>query len=160
MGSGDQIGMDFDDVDLTPVETPAPPGPPEWVRWFRQMDARLTTFTTETIPGLPQPIWSEPAMDRIEAVFFDFLPDEASVTDPANADIADQFVRWTGECFVRASGWQWCTVPDARARGGLYRDFGPAVRGYDDDPDPLFIVPLLKAATHNDFGEIRYRFGG
>ncbi len=153
MSDGEQIGFDLG-VEVA-GQSVIPPGPPEWVRWYRQMDEQLAVFTTETIPDLPQPFWSDSAMDRVETVFVDFLPNEDSVTDPANYGIADQFIRWVGECFVRRYGWQWCYVPDG---GGLYPNFGPALRGFDEDPDPLYIVSLVKAATHDDFGEIRDRF--
>ncbi|WP_063043111.1 hypothetical protein [Nocardia pseudovaccinii] len=157
MGSGDQIGMDFGEFDLTQVKTQTPPGPPEWVRWFRQMDAQLEKFATETVPGLPEPIWSDAAIDRVAAVFGEFFPYEDSVTDPEKADIADQFVRWIGECYVHRRGMQWYNHP--HASGGRYQGFGPAVREPGNDAETTFVVEILEWAAHDDLTYVRHVLG-
>ncbi len=113
--------MDLGDVDLTPIGRPIPPGPPEWVEWFRQMNSQLRKFATETIPDLPQPIWSADAIERVAEVFDRIFPDLESIEDPANADVVDQFIRWFGECAVHYHGDEWC-----------YTSYGPALRSDDD----------------------------
>ncbi|MFE9575334.1 hypothetical protein ACFYO1_03025 [Nocardia sp. NPDC006044] len=149
MSDDPQMMIDLGDVDLTPIHRQVPPGPPEWVRWFSQMDAQLAKFATETIPALPQPIWSDEAIERVAEVFDGLFPDIETVDDPANAEIVDQFIRWLGECYTHYSDETW-----------WYSTYGPAL--YDpDEPNkdgPTTVRFWLLYAAEYGFAYIRDHF--
>ncbi|WP_067665808.1 DUF6968 family protein [Nocardia miyunensis] len=148
--SNDQLSLDLGDIDMTPVDNPAPPGPAEWRRWYRQMDTQLDRFSTETIPELPQPIWSTDAIERVAAVFDDMFPDTDSVSDPSNADRVDQFIRWFGECSIHYHpGSRW-----------WYSPYGPTLRTPEDhDEQEVTTVRFwVDYAAEYGFDHVRFLF--
>ncbi|MGF6888567.1 hypothetical protein ABIA39_007912 [Nocardia sp. GAS34] len=148
--SNEQLSLDLGEIDLTPVDNPEPPGPVEWRHWYRHMDTQLDKFSTETIPELPQPIWSTDAIERVAAVFDDMFPDTDSVSDPANADRVDQFIRWFGECSIHYR-------PGSH---GWYSPDGPALRtGEDNDEQDLTTVQFwVDYAAEYGFDHVRFLF--
>ncbi|MFF0452943.1 hypothetical protein [Nocardia africana] len=60
--SDEQMGLDFGDVALTPIERRVPPGRSGGSGSSR-CPAQLQKFGFVTIPGLPQPVWSDEPAD-------------------------------------------------------------------------------------------------
>ncbi|WP_216895640.1 hypothetical protein [Nocardia alni] len=131
---------------------------PAWGAWLDDMDTRLTHFATVTIPGLPEPFWGDPAIERICAVFPVFFPTEDTATDPARFETIDVFVRWIGECYIRRiEGFVWFSHPHA-ARG-IYSGFGPALRHPGRDEDTMFVLEILEWAATESLGRVRRSLG-
>ncbi|SUA48584.1 Uncharacterised protein [Nocardia africana] len=144
------MGLDFGDIELTPIERRVPPGPAEWRQWFQQMSAQLHKFGSVTIPGLPQPVWSAEAVNRVAEVFDDLFPDVESVRMAADPDVVDQFLRWFGECSIHNHpGQEWCYLPE-----------GSALRDADDlEGHELTTVRLwLEHAAEFGFDYVRFLF--
>ncbi|WP_167669978.1 hypothetical protein [Nocardia mikamii] len=71
------------------------------------MSAQLQKFGSATILGLPQPVWSAEAVDRVGPVFDVLFPDIDSVRTPADPDLVDQFLRRFGECSIHNHVPEW-----------------------------------------------------
>ncbi|WP_146097755.1 hypothetical protein [Nocardia nova] len=148
--SDEQMGLDFGDVALTPIERRVPPGPVEWRHWFQQMPTQLNKFGSVTIRGLPQPVWSAEAVERVAQVFDDLFPDVESVRTPADPDLVDQFLRWFGECSIHNHpGQEWCYLPE-----------GPALRDADDveGHELTTVRSWLEYAAEFGFDHVRFLF--
>ncbi|WP_280383380.1 hypothetical protein [Nocardia wallacei] len=148
--------MDDDNTELTiddeVAQMEADESQPEWQEWLDGIRSRMSTFLTATVPGMPQPWWSNDALHHIEDVFARFFPDEDSLSNPDKFGIADQFVTYIGECFVRRAGGIWMNLPGEGQP--LYESFGPGVFfGYSKD-DINCVESLASAAESRDFGEV------
>lgn len=147
---------------------------PAWVAWARpqRIAAEIDRLFTETLPRVPiggTKGWTTPAglavppmprADRysdemklywITDVFDYFFPDEDSIYEPEQAEVADQFVCYIGEYFVQHCGGRW--VNDPTVGGPLY-EFGPAI-AYDWTGSTDFPVDLLfTAVEEHDFSHV------
>lgn len=68
------------------------------------------------------------------------LDDSAGFLAFENRELADGFVRFLGECYVRRGGMTWTNRPEWGPP--LYADFGPAVQG-DDTRSMVAIAQYL-----------------
>lgn len=124
MESENQLGFDIDFDDKTQA----------WLRWVapEHMESEIRAFLAEVASDVsPESAWWKPPLSTqvLEAAerLFGYW---AAFMAPENRALADGFVRFLGECYVRRTGMTWANRPEWGAP--LYADFGPAVQ-YGDD---------------------------
>lgn len=101
----------------------------DWVAPER-MESGVREFLAVTVPDMPddEPWWKPPLSTRIMEAAKQLFG-EPGLTATENRDLADGFVRFLGECYVRRGGLHWTNRPEWGPP--LYTDFGPAVQGDD-----------------------------
>ncbi|MGK8520372.1 hypothetical protein ACRS6B_01845 [Nocardia asteroides] len=118
----DQMGfeMEFDDKTKAFLDWVAP----------ERMESKVREFLTVTVPDMADdaPWWMPPLSTRIMEAAKQLFG-ESGLTATRNRELADGFVRFLGECYVRRGGLQWTNRPEWGQP--LYSDFGPSVRGDD-----------------------------
>ncbi|MEV6340276.1 hypothetical protein AB0M12_36810 [Nocardia vinacea] len=151
MGNGEQIGFDIEFDEKTQA----------WLDWVapERIESQVNTFVAETL-GLteigdgPHSWWNAPLRGRVEKAVRDVFPDLDALTSPENQNIADQFVCFLGDIFIRRTGMVWVNDPE---RGSLlYSDFGPCVVF---DGDPVSVVSMARMAESAAMGESDHQFG-
>ncbi|MET8799730.1 hypothetical protein ABZV91_25460 [Nocardia sp. NPDC004568] len=144
MDNDDQIGfaLDFDD------KTRA------WLDWVapEHMQTRIQTFLAVAVPDLPPDAewWQKPHSTRIMKAAIPLFGDWAGFTAPQNRDLADGYIRFQGECYVRRAGYGWMNVPEWGPP--LYTDIGPSVRCGDDRLSDISMVSIAKHLFREDSG--------
>ena len=131
MGEGvEQLGLDFE------VEQTA------WGKWVdpRRRAARAREFMNaaglEEIPGQPWPQdWPETA--RLDAFLAGLFPDLDTAMAPVSAEIADAFICFMGECFIKYAGAQWVDYDWFDREKSFYDHVNPALLfdTHDEDED-------------------------
>lgn len=151
MSDAEQIGFDIDFDEKTQT----------WLDWTApaRIQAQVRTFLEETLslPDLPaEPLdwWAAPLRSRIEEAARAVFPDPDALTAPENRDIADQFVCFLGDMFIRRTGMEWTNIPEWGAP--LYSDIGPCVRFAGDPVSAVSMVRMAQSAASGEAGE---RFG-
>ncbi|MEU6830020.1 hypothetical protein ABZ894_15350 [Nocardia beijingensis] len=101
----------------------------DWVSPER-MESKVREFLAVTVPDMPDDAawWKPPLSTRIMEAAKQLFG-ETGLTATENRDLADGFVRFLGECYVRRGGLQWTNRPEWGPP--LYTDFGPSVQGDD-----------------------------
>ncbi|WP_280457801.1 SAM-dependent methyltransferase [Nocardia carnea] len=142
---------------------------PAWLDFARsnRITAQVDRLFTETLPTVPtgpagwksyagNAVPPMPQVDRysddmtlqwLADVFEYFLPEADTVID--NPDLADQWVCYIGEYFVRHCGGKWINAP--RIADGMLYKFGPAI-AYDwTDALDMPVDVLYSAVEEQDF---------
>ncbi|NKY33536.1 hypothetical protein HGA13_10685 [Nocardia speluncae] len=144
MDSNDQFGfaLDFDD------KTQA------WLDWVapEHMQARIQQFLTSTVPEMPADTewWKRPHSTRIMDAAIPLFGDWSAFITPGNRDLADGYIRFQGECYVRRAGYGWMNIPEWGPP--LYTEFGPSVRYRDDQISDISMVSIAKHLFRDDSG--------
>ncbi|MBO0878974.1 MAG: hypothetical protein J2P17_01025 [Mycobacterium sp.] len=137
---------------------------PAWIEWAQPdlIQQRIDTLFTETLPTLPRE-WvidrgyarmarqaaPMPECGRFDAEMVEWVedcaeywfPNPQSATDPANRDIADQFVAWIGELIRARLGGEWYNDHyNLDDKPVLYDRFEPAIKFEDDDWNKAIIA--------------------
>ncbi|RJO75090.1 hypothetical protein D5S18_17075 [Nocardia panacis] len=153
--SDEQIGFDID-VEQT-----------VWGKWVdpARRAAQVRRFLDRIgLSALPPKVWEfeSPEASRIGGVIADLFPDTETAVAPENSDVADQFVCFVGECFIRYAGARWYD----HARYGrtsedsdiepveLYQGIEPGVVFDPDSGSRSYTAGYLVGYT------VRYGFGG
>ncbi|NKY36730.1 hypothetical protein HGA13_27200 [Nocardia speluncae] len=139
--SDNQLGFDIDFDDKTQA----------WLDWVapERMELGIRAFLAEVAPDVtPDSLWWKPplstkVLEAAEKLFGDW----AGFVAPENWYVADGFVRFLGECYVRRSGMTWANRPEWGVL--LYSDFGPAVRYGDDIRD---VVAMSETLFRKNYG--------
>ncbi|MGK8500900.1 hypothetical protein [Nocardia asiatica] len=116
----DQIGFDIEFDDKTQAFL-------DWVAPER-MESKVREFLAATVPDMADDAawWMPPLSTRIMEAAKQLFG-ESGLTATRNRELADGFIRFLGECYVRRGGLQWTNRPEWGPP--LYTDFGPAVQG-------------------------------
>ncbi|WP_280251302.1 hypothetical protein [Nocardia abscessus] len=129
----EQIGFDieFDDKTQAFLEWVAPEG----------MESGVRAFLAATVPDMDDDAlwWKKPLSTQVMEAAKELFG-EAGLVAPENRELADGFIRFLGECYVRRGGLTWTNRPEWGPP--LYADFGPAVRG-DDTRSMVWIAKRL-----------------
>ncbi|WP_282786121.1 MULTISPECIES: hypothetical protein [unclassified Nocardia] len=133
---------------------------PAWQEWARperiaaQVD-RLFAATLPAVPGVP-PMpeadrYSDTMLNWVADAFEHLLPDGDALTEPDNADLADQFVCYIGETLRQRAGGEWFneSFQDGSVLYGMR--FTPAI-GYRHGASPDDITDWLFRAVEADDG--------
>lgn len=124
--SDEQIGFDIEFDDKTQAFL-------EWVK-PENMESGIRKFFGETLGGVADydsdAWWKQPTSGRVMNAAKERFGDRAGFFSEENREVADQFIRFLGECYVRRAAMEWTNRPDWS--GPLYPDFGPGVKHGDD----------------------------
>lgn len=138
---------------------------PEWVAWSQpqRLTGAIDKLFTETLPRVPTD-WTDHTGDAIgpmpqgvapysremvdywlKKAFNYLIPDDDALYERDNADLANQFVCYIGEYFVRYCRGTWVNDPEAK----LLYPFGPSIC-YDWTDDADYPVNMLFDAAETD----------
>ncbi|MBF6229565.1 hypothetical protein IU470_31320 [Nocardia abscessus] len=120
----EQIGFDIEFDDKTQQFL-------DWVAPER-MESRVQAFLATTVPNMgdDSPWWKPPLSTQVMDAAKELFGDWAGFIAPENRELADGFIRFLGECYIRRHGditWS----KSAKECAPLYPDFGPAVQVRD-----------------------------
>ena len=119
----------------------------EWVAPER-METKIQKFLAEISEGMSregaETWWNPPYSTKVMEATLERFGDWETFTAPDNHELADGFIRFLGECFIRR--YDDITWSNHRGRGvPLYDDIGPAVEVNDthswnmvNEAEPLF----------------------
>jgi hypothetical protein len=133
VGNDEQMTMDLG----VPVEQT------EWGKWVdpHRRAAQVRKFLDHAgLRDIPSEPWREgdPELARLDAVLAELFPDMATAMAPENADMADAFICFLGELFVRFAGAHW---EDYQwfGRDSFYDHVNPMLEyGFDTDGDTAY----------------------
>ncbi|GAA5081612.1 hypothetical protein [Nocardia iowensis] len=132
MGDDEQLSMDLG------VEQTA------WGKWVdperrkRQAQKFMDRAGIREIPAEPWPE-GDPELGKIDAAVADLFPDMATAMTPGNADIADAFICFLGECFIRFAGAHWEDYEWFGRENSFYDDVNPMLEyGFDTEGDTAY----------------------
>ncbi|MGK8520379.1 hypothetical protein ACRS6B_01880 [Nocardia asteroides] len=129
----DQIGFDIEFDDRTQAFL-------DWVAPDR-MESRVRAFLATTVPNMNDdaPWWKPPLSTQVMEAAKELFG-ESGLIATENRELADGFIRFLGECYVRRGGLQWTNRPEWGPP--LYNEFGPSVQG-DDTRSMVWIAKRL-----------------
>ncbi|WP_280204860.1 hypothetical protein [Nocardia farcinica] len=125
--SGDQLSMDLG----VPVEQTA------WGKWVdpQRREARAREFMKYAgLDGFPDEPWADDSQEvkRLDIIVADLFPD---VDTAKSSGMADAFICFLGECYIRFVGARWIEWEWADDEGTFYENVNPALEcdTYDED---------------------------
>ena len=83
---------------------------PAWLAWLADMDAVVTQFVSTEFSGADIDPFTSEGLILAEARALDRWANIAEFKDPSNADLADKYIRYLGEVFVRNFGARWVNI--------------------------------------------------
>ncbi|MGY1978358.1 hypothetical protein [Nocardia gipuzkoensis] len=146
----DQIGFDIEFDDNTQAFL-------DWVAPER-MESGVRAFLAATVPDMADDTawWKPPLSTRIMEAAQELFGDWAGFVTPKNRELADGFIRFLGECYIRRHGdITWTNSPKRGAP--LYDDFGPAVQVRDTHRRDL--VPQAELLFRENYGPPMVEYG-
>ncbi|WP_280430053.1 hypothetical protein [Nocardia brasiliensis] len=138
MGTDEQLSMDLG-VERTP-----------WGKWVdpdrrrKQAQKFMDYAGISEIPSRPWPEGS-PEVKRLDPIVAELFPDLATAMTPGKADMADAFICFMGECFIRFAGAEWIEYEWPGEEYTFYPDINPALRFDTDDEDETTAWYLMKS---------------
>ena len=131
---------------------PARPNP-GFEHWLAMMDHVVEDdFLTFDLDGMPDDPYTEEGLRIAEAAALHQFPDRASVTDPHNAELADKYIRFVGQAFVRGLGLTWTDEPPFEGDPPTMSIVVPPIAD-GLGPIPVSVPSLLLAAIKRRTGE-------
>ncbi|MEU6828849.1 hypothetical protein ABZ894_09375 [Nocardia beijingensis] len=134
MGNDEQLTMDLG----VPVEQT------EWGKWVDpdrrsvQVQKFMDYAGIREIPSEPWPEGSA-ELERLDSVIAELFPDLATAMAPENADIADAFICFLGELFIRFAGAHWEDYEWFGRENSFYDHINPMLEyGFDTDGDTAY----------------------
>ncbi|MGW5139371.1 hypothetical protein ACWEPH_09875 [Nocardia beijingensis] len=131
----EQLGFDIEFDDKTQAFL-------DWVAPER-MESGVRAFLAVTVPDMADEAqwWQPPLSRQVMEAAKDLFGDWAGFVSPENRELADGFIRFLGECYVRgAEIITWTNRPGERKSAQLYADIAPTVRVIGDD---IRVIPLM-----------------
>ncbi|WP_405181539.1 hypothetical protein OG225_10695 [Nocardia sp. NBC_01377] len=121
-----------------------------WGKWVDpdRHAAQVQKFMEHTgLQQLPLQPWPEdsPEVKRLDPVIAELFPDLATAMAPENADIADAFICFMGECFIRYAGAEWIEFEWFGREKSFYDHVNPALRFDTDDEDEETVWGLMRS---------------
>lgn len=144
MGNDEQLGLDFE------VE------PTEWGKWVdpdrraAQVRKFLDYAGLQHIPSKPWPEGSA-EVKRLDALVTELFPDMATAMKPENADMADAFICFLGECYITFAGAQWYDFEYRGREHSFYDHVNPALR-FGDNTETAWGF-MESVAAHSEYGD-------
>ncbi|WP_433710487.1 hypothetical protein ACQP2U_29695 [Nocardia sp. CA-084685] len=146
MGSDEQFGLDLG----VPVEQT------EWGKWVEparrkeQVRKFLDRAGLRAIPAKPWPEGA-PELTQLDGVVAELFPDLATAMAPENADIADAFICFLGECFIEFTGAEWIDAPWFGREYSFYDHVNPALQYGFADAEADTAWGLMKDVAGGNF---------
>ncbi|WP_157129000.1 hypothetical protein [Nocardia amamiensis] len=132
MGNDEQLTMDLG----VPVEQTA------WGKWVDpdRRKAQAQMFMDHAgISRIPSEPWPEGSAEvkRLDPIVAELFPDMVTAMAPENADMADAFICFIGECFIKFAGAAWIEYEWPGREYTFYEGINPALRFDTDDEDEI-----------------------
>lgn len=91
------------------------------------------------LEGIPAEPWPEGASEvkRLDSIVAGLFPDMSTAMAPENADVADAFICFLGECFVRFAGAKWIEYDRFGRDHSFYDHVNPALLFDTSDEDEM-----------------------
>ncbi|WP_330233570.1 hypothetical protein OHA40_14520 [Nocardia sp. NBC_00508] len=123
MGNDEQLTMDLG----VPVEQT------EWGKWVDpdRRKAQVRKFMDRAgIREIPSEPWPEDSaeVERLDPIIAELFPDLATAMAPENADMADAFICFIGECCIKFAGAEWMEYKWFGRDNSFYDHVNPALR--------------------------------
>lgn len=135
MGNDEQLTIDLG----VPVERT------EWGKWVapERRQAQVRKFMDYAgLRRIPSEPWPEGSaeVERLDPVVAELFPDLATAMAPENADMADAFICFIGECFIKFAGAEWVEYKWFGRDHSFYDHVNPALRfdTLDEDVDTIW----------------------
>lgn len=131
----------------------------EWGKWVdpdRRKAQAQKFMDFAGISDLPAEPWAEdsPELKQLNAVVAELFPDLATAMAPEIADMADAFICFIGECFIKFSGAQWRDAPWFGREYSFYDHVNPALQYGFTDAQSDTAWGLMKDAAGGGFSRI------
>ena len=148
MGTDEQLGLDFE-VQRT-----------DWGKWVdperRAAQARkfMDRAGIARIPDEPWPT-NSPEVRRLDGLVTELFPDMETAMNPENADTADSFICFVGECYIKFVRAQWFDFEWRGRNHSFYDSVNPALRWLEDDTqEEATAWELMEGvADHAEYGD-------
>ncbi|MEV0355025.1 hypothetical protein AB0H71_03085 [Nocardia sp. NPDC050697] len=111
----------------------------EWVDPARRAAAAQRFLRLAEIDRLPPTPWApdSPEARRLNPIVEQLFPDLDTAMAPQNAEMADAFICFVGECFAAYAGGQWIDYEWPDREYSFYDAVNPALRLDTEDEDEL-----------------------
>ncbi|MFI9413619.1 hypothetical protein [Nocardia gamkensis] len=148
MGNDEQLTMDLG----VPVEQT------EWGKWVDpdRRKAQAQKFMDYAgISRFPSEPWPEGSaeVERLNPIVAALFPDMATAMASENADMADAFICFIGECFIKFAGAEWIEYEWPGREYTFYEYVNPALRFDTDDEDEMTAWYLMDSMVGYDAEE-------
>lgn len=149
MGTDEQLGLDFE------VQRTA------WGDWVdpERRTAQARKFMDRAgITRIPNKPWAagSPEVKRLDALVTELFPDMETAMKPENADVADEFICFVGECYIRFARAEWFDFAWRGRKHSFYDSVNPALRWLVDDDEEEVVTAwelMESVVDHAEFGE-------
>ncbi|MCP2275213.1 hypothetical protein [Nocardia amikacinitolerans] len=126
-----------------------------WGKWVdpERRKAQARKFMDYAgIRRIPSEPWPEdsPEVKRLDPIVAELFPDMGTAMAPENADMADAFICFIGECFIKFAGAEWTDFEWFDRDHSFYDDVNPALRCDTPDEDEITAWGLMRDMI--DFG--------
>lgn len=138
MGNDEQLIIDLG----VPVEQT------EWGKWVDpdRRKAQVRKFMERAgISRFPSEPWPEGSAEvkRLDPIVAELFPDMATAMAPEKADMADAFICFVGECFIRFAGAEWTDFEWFGRENSFYDHVNPSLRCDTEDEDEFTVWGLM-----------------
>ncbi|MER7452103.1 hypothetical protein ABTW96_17650 [Nocardia beijingensis] len=145
MGNDEQLTIDLG----VPVEQT------EWGKWVdpERRKAQAQKFMDHAgISRIPSEPWPEdsPEVKRLDPIVAELFPDMATAMAPENADMADAFICFIGECFIEFAGAEWIDYEWPGSELTFHEGINPALRLETCDEDEITAWYLMDSMVGYD----------
>lgn len=145
MGKDEQMTMDLGvQVEQT-----------EWGKWVdpNRRAAQVRKFLDYAgLRDIPSEPWPEgdPELSKLDTVVAELFPDMATAMRAENADMADAFICFMGELFIRYAGAHWEDYEWFGRENSFYDHVNPMLEyGFDTDGDTAYGLMKLMIDDHD-----------
>ncbi|MBF6330876.1 hypothetical protein [Nocardia transvalensis] len=109
----------------------------DWVSPPRRAAQAQKFLQRAGLRDLPAEPWPEgaPELARLDTLVAELFPDMSTAMAPENADIADAFICFIGECFIKFAGAEWINYEWFGRDHSFYDHVNPALRFDTEDED-------------------------
>lgn len=149
VGTDEQLGLDLG----VPVEQT------EWGKWIdpdrraAQVRKFLDHAGLQRIPSKPWPKGS-PDVKRLDTIVAELFPDMTTAMAAENAHMADAFICFLGECYIKFAAAQWYDFEWRGREHSFYDHVNPALRFGDDFEDGDTAWSFMESVTaHSKWGD-------
>ncbi|MEU1546897.1 hypothetical protein [Nocardia sp. NPDC005745] len=127
----------------------------EWGKWVdpNRRAAQVRKFLDYAgLRDIPSEPWPEgdPELSKLDTVVAELFPDMATAMRAENADMADAFICFMGELFIRYAGAHWEDYEWFGRENSFYDHVNPMLEyGFDTDGDTAYGLMKLMIDDHD-----------
>ncbi|WP_054811218.1 hypothetical protein [Nocardia arizonensis] len=129
----------------------------EWGKWVdpERRAAQVWKFMKHAgLQEIPAEPWAldAPEVKRLNPIVAELFPDMATAMAPENADMADAFICFMGECFVKYAGAEWIDEEYFGREYSFYDHVNPALLFDNHDEDVETAYGLMQSIITRSSG--------